>query len=503
MAIEDRPEDRPPPARASALQKAPGLPGLHGLPGALRRRSPLAGLDRRNLAAPQVWAQSVSAVAPSAAMATTPALVATAAGRDAVWAVGVAAVVALLVAYCVAQFARRMAAAGSLYTFTAKGLGPLPGVVCGAALLIGYAFLTMAALVGCAAYLHAFAVRAGWSSVPVAPTTAVLVVAATAAVVACVVRGVRLSSGVALASEAVSIVFVVFVLATTLRGGAGGGPGGGLSGIAAGSVLALSAFIGFESAAALGAEARRPFRVVPNVVRGTVLGAGVLYLFATYAQTRSSDGRPPHAAAGGIAPYSPAETWSAVVLDVGLAASFFACALASGTALARLLFCMGREAVGPRGFGRTHPRHRSPHVAAFAMAPVLAGVPCVLLATGSSPADVFGTLTGMFTYGHMLAYLLVCVAAPVFLRRIGELTVRPVLAAAVAVPVLALVSAAYSRSAAPGSDDWVLVGFAGLMALALAWFARRRPKAIGVYDETTADDLLGAEFARAAVRTGG
>lgn len=488
----------------------------HSPPARLRRRSPLAGLDRRNLAAPQVWAQSVSAVAPSAAMATTPALVASAAGRDAVWAVAVAAAVALLVAYCVAQFARRMAAAGSLYSFTVRGLGPLPGFVCGAALLIGYAFLTMAALVGCAAYVHAFAVRAGWSSLPVAPTTAVLVVVATALVVACVVRGVRLSSGVALASEAVSIVFVVFVLATTMRGGAGAGHGagaggvggggggdGGLSGIAAGSVLALSAFIGFESASALGAEARRPFRVVPTVVRGTVLGAGLLYLFATYAQTRSASDGPGHEAVGGIAPYSPAETWSAAVLDVGLAASFFACALASGTALTRLLFCMGREAVGPRGFGRTHPRHRSPHVAAFAVAPVLAGVPCVLLVAGSAPANVFGTLTGMFTYGHMTAYLLVCVAAPVFLHRIGELTVRPVLAAVVAVPVLAAVSAAYTRSSAPGSDGWVLITFAALMAVALAWFARRRPQAIGVYDETTEADLLGAEFARTAVRAGG
>ena len=47
---------------------------------------------------------------------------------------------------------------------------------------------------------------------------------------------------------------------------------------------ALAAFIGFEVATALGAEARRPFRSVPRAVTATAATSGVLYLFAAQTQ---------------------------------------------------------------------------------------------------------------------------------------------------------------------------------------------------------------------------
>ncbi|MCF2527930.1 APC family permease [Yinghuangia soli] len=459
---------------------------------AVRGVSPVAGLDRRNLPAAHVWTQSVSAVAPSAAMATTPVLVLGAAGDAAVWSVVVAAVLALLVADCVGQFARRMAAPGSLYSFTARGLGAVPGLLCAAALLVGYAFLAMAALVGCAAYGRSASVRAGWPVLPERLVVGLLVTAAAVVIAGCLVRGVRVSSRVALAFEAVSIMSVSCVLAGVPGGGAAQGNDGG---VAAGTALALTAFIGFESAAALGAETRRPFRVVPAVMRGTVLGVAGLYVFATIALTR---GGGPAWNRDGFAAYGFSGAWPSALLDAGLASSFFACALASGTALVRLLFCLGREAVGPRRLGAAHPRHRTPHVAVLAAMPVVAGVPCLLLAAGLSAWEVFGAVTGLFTFGHMTAYLLVCLAAPVFLRRIGELTLRPVLAAAVAVPGLAVAAVTYAQSSAPGADPR-MPGIFGLLAVAglalLAGPAVLRParvRAVGSYDETTAADVLGA-----------
>lgn len=134
-----------------------------GLAG-LRRRSPVAGLDRRTLTPVQVFAQSVSAMAPSAAMAASPAIVAASAGDAVMWSFAVATVVALLVGVCIAQFTRRMAAAGSLYSLTAKGLGPLAAFVCGSALLIGYGVLAMAALIGSGIFLTDFLVRLGVAS---------------------------------------------------------------------------------------------------------------------------------------------------------------------------------------------------------------------------------------------------------------------------------------------------------------------------------------------------
>ena len=101
--------------------------------------SPVSGLHRAQLSFAQVLGQSVSAVAPSAVMVTLPALVIPAAGR---WTLAVFVVTALLMAavgYCVGQFSTRMVAVSGLYSYTVKGLGPLPGIGAGWSLVIGYA----------------------------------------------------------------------------------------------------------------------------------------------------------------------------------------------------------------------------------------------------------------------------------------------------------------------------------------------------------------------------
>jgi hypothetical protein len=93
-----------------------------------------------------------------------------------------------------------------------------------------------------------------------------------------------------------------------------------------------------------------------------------------------------------------------------------------------------------------------------------------------------------------VGYLLVCLAAPLFLRRIGELTAPPVLVTAVTVPALALVCGAFLVSALGGAVPVVLTA---LLAAALAWYGwlrLRRPDelaGIGVYDETSASDVHG------------
>ena len=70
-------------------------------------------LTRGRLTLPEVLAQSVANMAPSAAMALLPLLVFAGAGNG-TWVSFVIALLALLcVGYCAAQFARRMNSAGS------------------------------------------------------------------------------------------------------------------------------------------------------------------------------------------------------------------------------------------------------------------------------------------------------------------------------------------------------------------------------------------------------
>ena len=121
----------------------------------------MSGLHRAQLSFAEVLGQSVSAVAPSAVMVTLPALVIPAAGR---WTLPVFVVTALLmtaVGYCVGQFSTRMVAVSGLYSYTVKGLGPVPGIGAGWSLLIGYAGAAMASTLGAASYLTALLGRLG------------------------------------------------------------------------------------------------------------------------------------------------------------------------------------------------------------------------------------------------------------------------------------------------------------------------------------------------------
>jgi amino acid transporter len=464
----------------------------------LRRRSPVHGLDRRNLRPVEVLAQSVSTAAPAAGMATVPAIVATTAGTATVWSFVLATAVALAVGACIATFTRRMAVAGSLYSLTAKGLGPGAAFACGAALLAGYAVLLMAALAGAALYTNALLTRLGLPPPPAVAAAVVVVLAMLTG--GLVLRGVRVSARIVLAVEAVSIALMIVIFAVLLAGPPAPPPPSGavgdwsLVGVAAGVLPALGAFIGFEAATTLGVEARRPFISVPRAVLGTAGLVGLLILLAAHTQAvgfaGALGGQPEPVVTLAAAHGTP---WLAVLLDLGIATSFVACALATTNALVRVLFSMARDRIVPQRIGATHRRYRTPHVAIAVAVPLAGAVPAALLLAGIPGLTVLRGLLSVATAGYLVAYLLVSLAAPLFLRRIGELTLPPVVVTAVAVPVLAIVCGAFVVSALDGPVPVVL---GTLVLAALAWYAllrARRPRelaGIGVYDEPSTADVL-------------
>jgi amino acid transporter len=472
-----------------------GAPGDGALAG-LRRRSPVHGLDRRNLGPLEVLAQSVSSAAPAAGMATVPAIVAATAGTATVWSFVLATMLALLVATCIGGFTTRMAAAGSLYTLTAKGLGPGAAFACGAAMLAGYAILVMAALTGATIYVDALLSRLGWRAPPLFAAALVVLLAGTAA--ALVLRGVRVSARIVLAVEAVSIALMVVIFSVLVGSPPAPTPGpntgAGLGGIAAGVLPALGAFIGFEAATTFGVEARRPFRSVPRAVTGTATVVGALTIFAAYTQVAGFAG-----ALGGLPePVLTLATaqgapWLAVLLDLGIATSFLASTLSTANALVRVLFSMARDGIAPRALGATHRRFRTPHRAIAVALPVVGAVPAVLFAAGVAGQAALGALLTVSTAGYLVGYVLICVAAPVFLHRIGELTLAPVMITAVTAPALLIVCGAFVVSAVGGPVPVVL---GALLTVAVVWYIVlrvRRPRelaGIGVYDETIAADVL-------------
>lgn len=100
-----------------------------------------------------------------------------------------------------------------------------------------------------------------------------------------------------------------------------------------------------------------------------------------------------------------------------------------------------------------------------------------------------------------MSYALVCVAAPVFLHRIGELTGRAaVVAVACAVALVGTIAAFAIIDIGSGSIAvWVAAALALTAAAAIAWRLRRAPlSALDAYDEPVAGAVLGGAAGRSA-----
>lgn len=465
-------------------------------------RSPLHGLERRTIGIVDLAAQSVAAVAPAAAATTVVLLVAGVAPGATVAAIVAAAVLSFGVARTVSQFARRFAAAGALYTYTARGLGERAGLTAGAAIVVGYGAIAMFALLGGAYYLG-YLLAGVWPGVDRGATTTVALLGEAAFVAVVLVSGIRLSARVALVVETLSVALIVVLLGVLLVfigpadivAAVAPGPVDPIA-LAAGAVVALTAFVGFESAATLGVESVAPLRNVPRAITGTVLISGAVYVLAAVTQVSgfhaigldlAASASPVNDLAGafGLGPWG-------VAADIGIAASFLACAIGTMTALVRVLFAMSRDGVLPAQLGRTHPRLRTP-IAAIAVAlPVVAAVPVALAITGVDVREAMQATLAVGATGYITAYVLVCVAAPVFLRRIGEFTIWP---AVVAVVSAAALTAALVAFLIVGTD-WVgviCVAAVGLVAGVIVALAgrRRRSRPIGAYDVPLAAQVLG------------
>ena len=469
----------------------------------LPARSPVAGLRRRLISCLEVLAQSVSALAPSAAMVVVPSIVLVESGAATLPAFAAATALVLLIGWCLTQFGRRMAAVGGTYSYTAKGLGPVGALVGGWSLLIGYAAVAMSALVGSAVYLAGL-LGLTPSALVVAGLGVVLGLLATL----CAVRGIQLSARVALALEVLSIGLVLAVLGVLLFAPRAA-PGTAApvvdapvqwGAVAVGVVLGVTAFMGFESAATLGVEARRPLVAVPRAVLWTPAVAGVLFIAAAAVQVVLLRAAPLDVLTSPVPVAELADREGLGLLrrlvDLGIAASFFACVTGSTNALGRVLFSMAREGVLPAGLGRTHPRFETPYRALALVLPAVVGVPVVALAVGADPRAV---LTGALTvsaFGYVLAYVLACLAMPLFLRRIGELTPVPAVAGLLAAGAGALGLGAAMAGASLWHGQAMTLVFLGALlpgvawALLLQWRAPGRLRSVGVYDQATVDSVL-------------
>ena len=384
------------------------------------------GLRREALSPMETLAQSVSTIAPTTTPAATIPLVCALAGNGTWLAYVLATAAILLVALCIGKFARYSSSPGSLYTYTAKVLPPPLAATAAWSLLLAY-ICTGASVIG--GFYHY-----GKLLVHDATGHAISVVFLTAVVTAVSIwiawRDVKISARLMLWIEAVSVslilVVVVLVLVRTgfrldaqqfqLRGMTG-------SGLRLGLVLALFSFVGFESATTLGAEARNPLRTIPRAVIQSALLAGAIFTLCAYTevlglraigQDLGTSPAPMRALAGlgGIPTLG-------LLIDVGALVSMFAGTLACVTAAARVLLLMSHNGLAHDSLRTTHQRNETPG-RAIIVPGVAACLPVAILAArGASGLDVYGWMGSLATYGFIVAYALVSLALPGYLRSHG------------------------------------------------------------------------------------
>jgi amino acid transporter len=387
------------------------------------------GLRRGVLSPAETLAQSVSAIAPTTTPAMTIPLVFAMAGNG-TWLVYLLATAGMaLIGLLIGCFARRSASPGSLYKYVTESLPDWASGLAGWALLLAYVTTSVSVTGGFVQYANVLLVAALGRTAPAAilATVAILIASAMA------YRDIRLSARSMLWLEAASVgcilVIVVLVLARhglhldtaqfRLRGAS-------VSGMRLGMVLALFSFVGFESATALGEEARNPLKTIPRAVLQSAIGLGFLFVVCAYTevlgfrglnQTLDQSAAPFHILAQQVGVSA-----LGIAVDVGAMMSMFACVLACMTASARVLLTMSHNGLTHVHLTRTHHRNETPHIAVLVTGIVTFVLTVALALRGISSADIYGWMGSLATYGFLTAYALVCLAVPSFLRRQRALT---------------------------------------------------------------------------------
>jgi len=159
-----------------------------------------------------------------------------------------------------------------------------------------------------------------------------------------------------------------------------------------------------------------------------------------------------------------------VLIDIGAAVSFFSCVLACINAGARVLFFMARHGVFFEGISKTHKRHSTPHVA-VGISSVLVLLPVLFLSLrGAGDFDIYGWIGTLATIAFILVYLAILVAAPLYLRRRGELKSWHVVSAVLGAVFLINGLSGNFYPAPPAPLNWISWLAIALVVAGGAWY---------------------------------
>ena len=482
---------------------------------------PVAQLERNAVGLIDVLFQSITSMAPGAAIAASIPLGAAFAGGALPLSVLIAWIGFLFTAVSVGQLAKHIPAAGSVATYNAVGLAPWVGF------LVGWAYAAVEVLIVPLVMLQlGYSVAGEWNAEQASfPTSLwwVFMVAGTLLICFLVYRGVKTSTRTGVVLGLVEIVvFLALAIVLVIKAGdhntlsvfttkyANAEGYKGLTGVIAGAVGALLAFSGFEAAAPLAEETKDPRRNVPRAVILSTIIIGALYLFTTYAAAVAYGPEK----FSGFAAYANGVPWDGLARTVSMVFwalvlfaiinSTLANANAGANVFTRTAYAFGRVGAFPRVFADLHPRYKSPRVGLLVEL-VLSLVVGLALGFKYTPQVAFGIIGTALVVIVVPVYILTNVACIGYFARhrkdqqhwvlhiivpiIGALLLLPgffSVAGITGVPGLSFISALSSPyKYAP----YVMAGWLAFGIAILFWLRSRRPDAVQKVAHVYLDDV--------------
>ena len=428
----------------------------------------------------EVLATSVALIGPS----MTPILIApymyANAGNGTWLAYAFGGTMLVFVALNINQFTRRSSAAGSMYGYVAENLGPMLGAIAGWSLLWAYGFVAAAVLGAMALFTNIF-LGYGGAHVPAIVTVCAIAFVAWQAAY----RGVQVSAILMLVLEAISVVVICILIGIvlvkhgpsidtaqlTLKGAFPGGIGLAIA-------FAVFSFVGFESATAFGAEAKNPLKTIPRAVLGSVVFVSVFFIVATYSEILGLH----HAALRLDRQTFPLGTladifnvgYLRIPITIGALCSAFSVCLACITTAGRVAYAMALAGLLPRAFARIEPKHDTPNVAVTVVTALTLIVTLASLIGRVAPIDVFNNCGTLSSFGFIVIYALISIAAGVYVKRKREMRSVDFAISVIAVLLLLVpaVTLFYPVPAPP--QRWFAYYFLAFIAAGWAWSAAAR-----------------------------
>jgi len=420
-------------------------------------RQNAAGLKSEYLSFFEVLAQSIGSIAPTASLAFVIPLVYGTAGNGTWLAYTFALVAVAFVAVNLNHFTSRSASPGSLYTYIVNGLGPTAGFISGWALLLAYGLTTSAVLSGFVNFANVLFQYVG-INIPL------IILGIVGAVVAWYVayKDIKLSAKLTLILEGISLISIsilgIIVLIhnglkidfaqLTLKDVSS-------TSIRIGLVISFFSYAGFESAASLGGEAKKPLRTIPKAVLFSAIIVGIFFVIFSYTEVLGFIGSTVKLNEAD-APLDTLANLNSVgffgpIISLGTLFSFWASFLACANAGARVLFSIGRHGIVNSSVGNVHEENKTPHISIAVISLIATVVPIILIALNNGIFDIYGWLGTIATFGFLFNYALVTIAAPVCLYKEKELKVKDIVISVITFIILLIpiVGSVYPLAAYP------------------------------------------------------